>query len=1087
MLSDLLLTLSPKDLLLPAGLDTALFEPADRIDSEKWLRCFLEHLAGRRTFESVTADALASARPEEAFRLAARAGAPLSASLTTRLDALWKQWGAEHETLVPEVRQLLEGVRGGSSSLGEMAGEFLVELAALSFPEARPLEPMDVEQALHARQQLFRLWSDASELQELARQEVEGQRARLYEAARRAFERVLSSLEGRPSAVDASEVAALRAMPDLILNGRVGLLEQLATTEAGAGDAALQAELSAFATTDRKPPLFRRLPVRVAPPASAAQLPLTGSLSATAEYVIREGQPAPRGLGSAEELRRLAGRAAAGRSDKETAALWLGLARATQDAMLRLGALAQGLLFEGKSYLALNQYRLATELLRDAFLCLYDSGTLQEDEALERAALALIASRAWPRYLASGRERDSGVQALDWVDRPREMFTWIRENGAADVIAALYVDFERLEIGDAFLDLVRPHFGQHRELLRACASSVLKPHRVVGDPEFVAVRVRALLATEEPPQALVTALEQIVQELAGFGKGRLSARSRELLLKQIDIIERELDRLPRSSFAPVDEIKEQLPPLLRNIVQGAEPQLAPRLSLQPLLKAFFPEERYDEVLVPVVVTNAENGAAAADLSLQLSIAEGGPEVFFEDGSVLERAVGALGPGESTLVGFPLNLSEDLATRRTECRFRAVLLAGRKAVLDETFSVAVRPGNARGSRPSPYTIGEVVTGEHFIGREREVAMVRDSLVGGSRDRTPIVVGIRRIGKTSLLKKVMEDPEVVRAYSPIYLSVEDRPDSDTTVAFLTYLCERIRDHLPQEHQQRVHFHRKELSAEPYLAFERFTQSLTALGMKKRILLVIDEFDRLLDLARATEERQRQEGRPLPPQESFQSQVFGALRKALLHCDALRMIFAGLPALLDSTRYQDRLFGLLLPVQVKHFSENDASKVVDASAEAFQTSRAAREEIFRATGLQPYLLQVVCHHLFARMVDSGRDQATPLDVADVIEVDIVTKESYFSDYLSMVGTHQTLLRAVALAQREPAKRGRRFVGVKEIARELERLGYEWSSEEVQKTLDELRKSERPLVKRSPNRTDQYQLVIGMLGDRLIRKGVS
>jgi len=143
--------------------------------------------------------------------------------------------------------------------------------------------------------------------------------------------------------------------------------------------------------------------------------------------------------------------------------------------------------------------------------------------------------------------------------------------------------------------------------------------------------------------------------------------------------------------------------------------------------------------------------------------------------------------------------------------------------------------------------------------------------------------------------------------------------------------------------------------------------------------------------------------------------------------------------------------------------------------------------ASGLQPYLLQLLCNHLYATMISSGRDEATTIDVDEVIDRDIVPNQYSFTDYDRLIlDDDRPLLRAVALAQKAVVKR-RRFVTSAEVVRELHRMGVESASADaVANRLRELVRTERPLVSESGDYKGNFRLVIGLLADHLVRRTV-
>jgi hypothetical protein len=73
------------------------------------------------------------------------------------------------------------------------------------------------------------------------------------------------------------------------------------------------------------------------------------------------------------------------------------------------------------------------------------------------------------------------------------------------------------------------------------------------------------------------------------------------------------------------------------------------------------------------------------------------------------------------------------------------------VVEIVDGVVVEPDKTGQLGPNPFEYGSPVIGDRFFGRDRELAFIRDRLLRGT---SVSLVGLRRIGKTSLLKQVIE---------------------------------------------------------------------------------------------------------------------------------------------------------------------------------------------------------------------------------------------------------------------------------------------------------------------------------------------
>jgi len=319
-------------------------------------------------------------------------------------------------------------------------------------------------------------------------------------------------------------------------------------------------------------------------------------------------------------------------------------------------------------------------------------------------------------------------------------------------------------------------------------------------------------------------------------------------------------------------------------------------------------------------------------------------------------------------------------------------------------------------------------------------------------------------------------------PTYWSLEDLPNTETSTKFLQRTASKIREALSSvvsQHQiNALPFSREGFRADPYSAFEEFCSAIEAVGPPRGVLLILDEFDKLLSIAHATRERQESAVAPFSHDEALQPEVFGALRKMIMGGRVIRVVVAGLPRLTRQS-YDERFFGTLEPVPVAGFTDDEAKRVIAAASGTMRLLDDAERELLRATGAQPYLLQVVCHALFCAMISEGRDLVTLGDVRDVIDREVLPNQTYFTDFLSLLDEQKRrVVRALARLHREAPWRG--FVSVGDIERELEAEGR--AENDVLAVLEELKTDERPLVERAPNNLTRFRLKIGLIGDQLL-----
>ena len=259
--------------------------------------------------------------------------------------------------------------------------------------------------------------------------------------------------------------------------------------------------------------------------------------------------------------------------------------------------------------------------------------------------------------------------------------------------------------------------------------------------------------------------------------------------------------------------------------------------------------------------------------------------------------------------------------------------------------------------SPYEINKPVTGSRFFGRESEV---RRLLYSG--DTNFAVMGIRRIGKTSLLR------EATRRLRERVLET-DNEEAARRIFFMDCSTLRTPDDLMREVIRHYYPHdlmRLENRQFP-LFFPDFLRRM-ARRYEGQLVLLLDEFDVLLNADLNNE--------PL----------LNVLRTASNegHC---RFIIAGFRDLLEqSTRLQSPLFNFAKSLRLKEFSREDAGKMILGPLSNLRV-RVERENevvdrIFAETAGQPHLIQFYCSYIIDRLDHTDSRRLAPDDLLGIYE---------------------------------------------------------------------------------------------------------
>jgi hypothetical protein len=1073
MIARTLAQLPPEDAVAVLGSATARLRLAGAADDDAWTIAFARHLAGELSWDEILNDLLGRGRHWEAIKAIATTdfseGRP-SAKTYAEIARAWGLLVEEYNRTLEAIDDSLEGLH--SPLVVELAEEFRKRREGLRWPMSRPESLEEAQWAEDTLRETKSLLDEVRAANALEAEERVRRHRESYRWAKAAWERLLDAVADESQSNRGHAVTLLRELPELYLRGNSDALKRIAERDTPIETIQPQAGGAAFS--------WIQAPVQdqgVIDDGSFREA--VAALSAYSKHMLDRAAGQGAALSNLEQLNQV-DEDLARKSLEQQRDAWLAIAKATELQAFRAFAMARGLASEGLRALQLRTYASSGYYLRDAFSMMCLSGSMGE-EHLHDMAVYLVAAKAW-RHVGATSALQKGLDVASWLADPASLFSWIRRNGQLSLIAIEWREFLDEEAARMFLDICTVHTSSQRELYRACASMLLQPARVRFKAGAVFQRLQALFPGEEC-QTVRKELDRLADELGTTAQERTSGGARSTLHLLLHDTVAALEKLPQDTISPVGAVIEALTQIVEDSA-GPVGDGDPKITVQPIVREFYPEERRSEVEFPVLVRNAEGAGHAFDLTVEISLEEAtapGRPVIEEP----QNRIQELAPGSEETVRFLIGFAETLEL--SERRFR-VDVRWQGGHSRQGFSVAIRPGT-RSLLASPYSTGLAVKSDSFVGRQKELNQLIAALAGPSEPRTVLVYGIRRIGKTSLLKRAIVDPEIERRYYVAFWSLDDRPDSDTTSEFMVDLCKRIRDALPESLHTNVDFVREEIREAPYTKFEDFLASIRRLQLKKRVLLVMDEFDRLFTLIQQTEERQGREGRPLRPDEAIQREILGALRKAVMDGDVLALVMAGLPRLMRQ-HYQDRFFGMLEDIHLGPISKRDADEIIDEGKPLKKTDTRARREIYDLTGLHPYLLQLVCHNLFVRMIYSGRDIVAPFDVEETINEKILPNESTFLDYRSLIGEDEEVLWGLSLALRD-VKTRRAYASVREVADQLAGRGRQYTTAEIQERFERLRADatvrtadERPLVLRSPSNANKYRLAVGLIGEHLIRR---
>ncbi len=250
--------------------------------------------------------------------------------------------------------------------------------------------------------------------------------------------------------------------------------------------------------------------------------------------------------------------------------------------------------------------------------------------------------------------------------------------------------------------------------------------------------------------------------------------------------------------------------------------------------------------------------------------------------------------------------------------------------------------------APYETRAPVTGSRFFGREYEISRIL-----GHTDTNHAVLGIRRIGKTSLLRelerilKENDDPAHV-----VYLECSDLLTTDD------YIREVVRKLNPRE-LPRLHLQR-------YVFF--FPDFLERMGRayKSKIIFLLDEVDNLVIMQRGSWE------------------LFRMLR-ASANKGACQYIMAGFrEAMREQYLLDSPFYNFAQEIRLSEFTRQQAHDLIVVPMQNLRVRIRNKDEvvsrIYEETAGQPNLIQYYCTILLRELDKTGQREIAPQSLIDV-----------------------------------------------------------------------------------------------------------
>lgn len=239
-----------------------------------------------------------------------------------------------------------------------------------------------------------------------------------------------------------------------------------------------------------------------------------------------------------------------------------------------------------------------------------------------------------------------------------------------------------------------------------------------------------------------------------------------------------------------------------------------------------------------------------------------------------------------------------------------------------------PAVFRPLRPNPYVVGRpLLDTDLFYGREQLFGRLATSLEGAAQDNVVILIGQRRMGKTSILRRLHR--HLPKIYVPVLVDLQGLL-GEGEPAFFREVTGQVVDELEERGVQVAEPEPSDFETDPGIFFRRrFLPRVRGALQGRRLLLVFDEFEVL--------EERIQSGALTP-------QVLPYLRSLMQHEKGVSFLLAGTHRLDDLTAdYWGVLFNLAVYLEVGHLTEHDVEALLaEPTSGSFEIDFLAQEKV-------------------------------------------------------------------------------------------------------------------------------------------------
>lgn len=300
-------------------------------------------------------------------------------------------------------------------------------------------------------------------------------------------------------------------------------------------------------------------------------------------------------------------------------------------------------------------------------------------------------------------------------------------------------------------------------------------------------------------------------------------------------------------------------------------------------------------------------------------------------------------------------------------------------------------------PNPYSPGKPVMDRgKFYGRKPELKRLKHNLSSSFDGPNLMIIGQRRVGKTSLLRYIEKDLFIEEKFLPVFIDLQapfEINNENTLRYIIRTVLKKVRTSGYADLNLSQNREEQDIGLHLGSIFEQIHQSLAG----RQLLLLFDEFDNLIE---ALEQGQ------------LTKQFFFTLRSLMQAANGPKFVFCGsyyIPSRMERNDMAPLLSALAIHEIGPLDFEAAVQLVVEPLGKAFQLQRGVPQYIAKLTACYPYFIHDICYHLFDYIRSENRRRIHLKDVEHYITSEKWSEAMFSHLWTSKNPLHRALLSTI------------------------------------------------------------------------------